>query len=71
MVGLVPRISPSDVCHSCLSFFMQQQKTDDATKTSNIEAGLASFGEMEVIEEEPAAENSDKSDDEPPKQAMV
>ena len=50
---------------------MQQQKTDDATKTSNIEAGLASFGEMEVIEEEPAAENSDKSDDEPPKQAMV
>jgi hypothetical protein len=25
------------------------------TKTSNIEAGLASFGEMEVIEEEPAA----------------
>ena len=49
---------------------MQQQKTDDATKTSNIEAGLASFGEMEVIEEE-LAENSDKSDDEPPKQAMV
>ena len=26
---------------------------------------------MEVIEEEPAAETSDKSDDEPPKQAMV